>query len=83
MKPKQDYFLLSASTRNNTQVPLKATLYNATGKVLWEQTFTAPFSQQITATVQESGAMLVFSIPGMGSKLITQAEPCPESFLRR
>ena len=82
MKPKQNYFMLTASTRNNSQVPLKATLLNASGKVLWEQTFTAPFSQQITATVQEPGAMLIFSIPGMGSKLITQAEPCPESFLR-
>ena len=78
MKPKQNFFMLTASTRDNAQVPLKATLYNATGKVLWEQTFTAPFSQQITATVQEPGKMLVFSIPNMGSKLITQADPCPE-----
>lgn len=61
MKPKQNYFLLSATTRNNAVVPMKATLKNAQGQTLWEQTFTAPFSQQIQATVQEPGQVLIFS----------------------
>lgn len=83
IKPKQHYFLLTASTRNNMQVPFKATLLNANGQVLWEQTFIAPFSQQITATVQEPGKTLIFSIPNMGQKLITRTTPeCPENMVR-
>lgn len=80
-KPKQKFFMLTASTRNNSQVPLRATLYNSNGKVLWEQSFTAPLSQQITATVQEPGVRLVFSVPGLQRELITQAQPCPQDVL--
>jgi hypothetical protein len=71
MKPKQHYLLLSATTRNNAQVPVKATLKNAKGTVLWEQTFTAPFSQQINATVQEPGQVLIFSKADQLQPLIT------------
>jgi hypothetical protein len=78
MKPKQSYFLLSASTRNNAQVPIKATLKNSKGTVLWEQTFMAPFSQQIQATTQEPGHVLIFSTASQNMNLITKADPCPE-----
>lgn len=78
MKPKQNYFLLSASTRNNAPVPIKATLKNSKGTVLWEQTFIAPFSQQIQATTQEPGQVLIFSKADQGMNLITKAEPCPQ-----
>jgi hypothetical protein len=71
MQPKQNYFLLSATTRNNAVVPIKATLLNAKGAILWQQTFTAPFSQQINATVQEPGQVLVFSKADQGANLIT------------
>ena len=63
MFPKQNYFLLSATTRNNAAVPLKATLLNAKGETIWEGNFTAPFSQQITAMAQERGQKMVFSVP--------------------
>ena len=80
MKPKENYFLLSASTRNNAVVPIKATLKNAKGEVLWEQTFTAPFSQQINATVQEPGQVLIFSKADQGANIITRASniKCPD-----
>ena len=61
MKPKQHYVLISATTRNNASVPMKVSLLNANGAVIWQQTFTAPFSQQVQATVQEWGQKLVFS----------------------
>jgi len=41
-QPKQNFFQLTASTRNNASVPLKATLLNANGKVLWEQPLPPP-----------------------------------------
>lgn len=80
LKPKQNYFLLSASTRNNAVVPIKATLKNAKGDILWEQTFTAPFSQQINATVQEPGQVLIFSKADQGANIITRASTikCPD-----
>ncbi|MGB8192113.1 MAG: hypothetical protein WCF67_09355 [Chitinophagaceae bacterium] len=72
MKPKQNYFKLSATTKNNQVVPLTVTLINAKGVKIWEKTFTAPFSQEITDTVQEAGQTLIFSVPD-GMKLITKS----------
>ncbi|HYE55713.1 MAG TPA: hypothetical protein VD996_12745, partial [Chitinophagaceae bacterium] len=65
MYPKNNYVLLSAATKNNQSVALRATLYNANGAVLWQQTFMAPFTQQINTLVQEPGQRLVFSIPDL------------------
>ncbi|HKP31269.1 MAG TPA: hypothetical protein VJT83_01005, partial [Chitinophagaceae bacterium] len=70
MRPKLGGFELTTLTRNGKQVPLQVTLVNENGKVLWQEIFTAPFSEKITATVQEAGKKLVFSIP----KLITRAK---------
>ena len=74
LKPKEGIFMLTASTRKNAVVPLKVTLLNADGKILWEQTFSAPFSQLITAKVREPGKTLVFSIPNESVKLVTRPE---------
>ena len=74
MLPKKGFFMISVSTRKQESVPLRVALLNEEGKEIWMQTFTAPFSMQITATVQKAGKTLVFSIPDEESKFITQAK---------
>lgn len=89
MKPKQNYFTLTATTKNNMQVPLMVTLTDAKGNAIWSKSFTAPLSQMVTDRVQQQGQTLVFSVPDQGGKLITKVEakkgevkrvvePCPE-----
>jgi len=74
MEPKKGFFTISASTRKNESVPLRVALLDENGKEIWMQTFTAPFSMQITATVQKAGKTLVFSVPDEGLKFITRAK---------
>ena len=74
MKPKEGIFILTASTRKNEPIPLKVTLLNDDGKVLWEETFTAPFTQQIKAKVKEPGVKLIFSIPKEGANILTHTK---------
>jgi hypothetical protein len=63
MKPKSGYFLLSATTRQGQPVDLQVSLLDAKGNTLWTQTFTAPFSKEISATVNQPGQVLVFAVP--------------------
>lgn len=66
MKPKQNYFTLTAVTKNNMQVPLMVTLTDAKGNAIWSKSFTAPFSQvQVADRVQQQGKALVFSVPDL------------------
>ena len=74
MVPKKGFITISVSTRKKEPVPLRVALLDEEGKEIWMQTFTAPFSMQITATVQKAGKTLVFSIPNEESKFITQAK---------
>jgi hypothetical protein len=74
IRPKQNYFTVTASTKNNMQVPLTVTLTDVKGNAIWSKSFTAPFSQQITDRVQQRGQTLVFSVPDQGGKLITKVE---------
>ena len=74
MVPKKGFLVISVSTRKKESVPLRVALLNEEGKEIWMQTFTAPFTMQITATVQKAGKTLVFSIPNEESKFITQAK---------
>ena len=74
MVPKKGFFAISVSTRKKEFVPLRVSLLNEDGKEIWMQTFTAPFSMQITATVQKAGKTLVFSVPDDKSNFITRAK---------
>jgi hypothetical protein len=84
IRPKQNYFKVTAVTKNNMQVPLMVTLTDAKGNAIWSRSFIAPFSQMVTDRVQQQGQTLVFSVPEQGGKLITKlekkkvVEPCED-----
>ena len=54
-------FQLNATTRDKMTVPLKVSLFNKEGKVIWEKEFLAPFSTTIIDKITEPGEMLRFS----------------------
>ncbi len=61
MLPQKDYFLLTAEADKGKQVPFMMSLLNRNGKTIWQEKFTAPMSQEITAYVDEPGVTLQFS----------------------
>lgn len=55
MVPSQDYFNLEVNTDKDQKLPFDLKLLSSEGKIIWKQTFTAPFNSEIKAFVPAPG----------------------------
>lgn len=62
MKPKEEFFKLTAAT-TGVQVPLKIELLDKAGNILWEKIIVTPCSVEIKDKIEKRGHTLRFSVP--------------------